>query len=136
MTYLSRIALSFITLLTMAGGAQAAPHDVAYCAPGFNIALGPGDKATCSRTTHEWVSIGARKCLAAGGGHRTQHEADNGGDMCAGEGVLSMAVGPAVLCEISHPGQGVRTRMVQGGPDQCEKRIQATDYGDIKIRQE
>lgn len=137
MNFIKSLAIAAVSLLTMAGAHAAERHDVATCGAGFNITLGPGDKATCTKTVTEWVSIGTRKCVNVGlGGRLTNDEATDGGDKCTGNGVGSLVSGPAVLCEVSYPGQEVRTHIVPNGRDQCERKERNTVYGDIVIRQE
>ena len=125
--------LTAIAAVLMIGGASA--HEVAYCDPGFNIKVGPGDKAACAKVTQEWVNKGQRSCLA--GGHIVNDEAGDGGDKCSGTGIGSLVSGPAVLCEIDPKyGSGYRTKLVVGGRDECQRQEQKTAYGDVKTRQE
>jgi hypothetical protein len=138
MNTIHHFALATLAALTLAGSAHADNnHAVARCAPGFNITLGPGDQATCTRTVTEWVSIGVRKCVNFGlGGRLTREETSDGDDKCTGDGVGSLVSGPAVRCELSHVGQDVRTNVIKGGRDQCEKRERRSVFGAIIVRQE
>lgn len=136
MNFIKSLAVASFSLLTMVGAQAAETHDVAVCASGFNITLGPGDKATCTKKVTEWVSIGTRKCLVGGHLTSTSDEAADGGDKCTGNGVGSLVSGPAVLCEISYPGQNIRTNINRNARDQCERKETTTVYGNITIRQE
>ncbi len=132
---MKRYVFTAIAAALMIGGASA--HEVAYCDAGFDIKVGPGDKAACAKNVTEWVVQGPRHCM--GDGIRVNDEAADFGDKCKSPNPLLSAVsGPALDCALD-PAYGIgatRIKFVQNGRDQCEKRETRLTYGNIRTRQE
>lgn len=121
-----------LTSLFFVGGAHAA-SPVAVCEGGFAIQAISGNKAVCVKTQDVADDVGPRKCALDG--RRTSTEASDGGDLCQGQGVGSILVGPALDCKLTY-GPEARNRLVRGGQDRCVKTVRRTVRGNITVRNE
>jgi len=104
---MNRFAFALIASVVLMSSASA--REVAFCTSGFNIQVVTGDKAVCAKTETVADDVGPRKC--GPGGNRVAAEAGDGGDLCQGTGVASLAALPALDCKLSY-GADARNRLV------------------------
>lgn len=128
---MKRIVFAFITSIVLMSGANAS--EVAFCTPGFNIQVMAGDKAACTKTATVADDVGPRRCN--GDGKRVAAEAADGGDLCQGSGIASLAALPALDCKLSY-GLDARNNLERNAPDRCVKTVRRTVFGDIATRTE
>ncbi|MFZ4624401.1 MAG: hypothetical protein ACOYNF_09220 [Rhodoferax sp.] len=129
---MNKFFFACISAMVLVNAAQA--REVAFCeGNGFTIQTLSATKVACAKTERVLVDVGPRKC--GPGGSRVAAEASDGGDLCQGTGIASLAALPALDCKLSY-GSDARNNLVRNNPDRCQKLQSQTQSGSIGTRVE